>query len=112
MDVSEEHLAKAHLPIVVTELGSVMDVSEEHLAKALSPIVVSESGSVMDVSQEHSLKARAPIVVAPAGTTIDTILRRFTPSGRTTLPSSRSTASQRMLVPRKPLGSGYCPGKS
>jgi hypothetical protein len=97
IDVSEEHCKKASSSIVVSESGSVIDVSEEHCRKASPSIVVSESGSVMNVSEEHFQKVLHPILFAPAGTTMDTILSRSTPFGRTTLPSFRRTASQRMF---------------
>ena len=43
-DFSEVHLEKAHLPIVVTDLGMLMDRSEVQSLKALPPILVTESG--------------------------------------------------------------------
>ena len=44
IEVREEHMEKAHLPILVTESGIVIDVRAEQLEKAPSPILVTEEG--------------------------------------------------------------------
>ena len=51
-----EHPLKAFSTSIVNsrELGSEMEVSDWQLEKAHLPIIVTESGSVTDVSEEHS----------------------------------------------------------
>ena len=56
-EVKLEQPAKAHLPMVWTEVGITTEVSAEHLEKAPFSIVVTDSGMMTSLKLEHDLKA-------------------------------------------------------
>ena len=54
---NELHLAKAPLPMVVTESGMVILVNDSHPSKVSWPMAVNESGMVMLANELHHWKA-------------------------------------------------------